>query len=152
MFRKKNQPSIEATRLSSLIAAGVEIIGDVVIPDGLRIDGRVQGNVRARQGSQGLLVLSEKGCIEGSVKVHDAVVNGTIQGDLEVDNFLELQANARITGNITYRQFKMECGATVEGRLERLPERRGEHAASAAGESGAAFAQAAVPAGVDGST
>ncbi|HSQ68836.1 MAG TPA: polymer-forming cytoskeletal protein, partial [Steroidobacteraceae bacterium] len=78
MFSKKKQPSIEATRLSSLIATGVEIIGDVVIPDGLRIDGRVQGNVRARQGSQGLLVLSEKGCIEGSVKVHDAVINGTI--------------------------------------------------------------------------
>ena len=150
MFRKKNQPSIEATRLSSLIAAGVEIIGDVVIPDGLRIDGRVQGNVRAKQGSQGLLVLSEKGCIEGSVKVHDAVINGTIQGDLEVDNFLELQANARITGNITYRQFKMDCGATVEGRLERLPERRGEHPASAAVESGATFAKTAVPAGADG--
>jgi cytoskeletal protein CcmA (bactofilin family) len=150
MFRKKNQPSIEATRLSSLIAAGVEIIGDVVIPDGLRIDGRVQGNVRAKQGSQGLLVLSEKGCIEGSVKVHDAVINGTIQGDLEVDNFLELQANARITGNITYRQFKMECGATVEGRLDRLPERRGEHAASADAEPGSTFAKTAVPAGADG--
>ena len=32
---------------------------------------------------------------------------------------MELQANARITGNITYRQLRMDCGATVDGRLER---------------------------------
>ena len=126
MFRSKKQPTIEATRLSSLIAAGVEIIGDVLIPEGLRVDGRIQGNVSSRPGAQGLLVLSEKGEIEGGVEVHDAVINGRILGDVEVDGFLELQANARVTGNITYRQLKMDCGASVEGRLERVTEGAGQ--------------------------
>ncbi len=67
-------------------------------------------------------MLSEKGSIQGSVKIYDAVINGTVTGDLEVEHFLELQANARITGNITYRQLRMDCGATVDGRLERLGE------------------------------
>ena len=44
MFRRKtDQPSIDVSRLSSLIAAGVEIAGDVVITDGVRIDGQVVG-------------------------------------------------------------------------------------------------------------
>lgn len=129
-FRRKSDQSIEVTKLSSLIDAGVEIVGDVVITDGLRIDGRVQGEVRSRAEAHGLLVLSEKGSIEGSVKVYDAVINGTIKGDLEIEHFLELQPNARVTGNISYRQLRMECGATVEGRLERLadqPADRGTH-------------------------
>lgn len=122
MFRRKSNPSIEVTKLSSLIDGGVEIVGDVFIKDGLRIDGHVQGDVRCRQDARGLLVLSEKGSIQGSVKVYDAVINGTVTGDLEVEHFLELQANARITGNITYRQLRMDCGATVDGRLERRGE------------------------------
>jgi len=122
MFRRKSRTPIDITRLSSLIAAGVEIVGDVSITDGLRIDGQLQGNVLCKDAAHGLLVLSEKGSIVGGARVYDAVINGTICGDLEVENFLELQANARVTGNIRYRQLHMECGATVDGKLEHLAE------------------------------
>jgi cytoskeletal protein CcmA (bactofilin family) len=118
MFRRKtDQPSIDVSRLSSLIAVGVEIAGDVIVTDGVRIDGQVVGNVLSKPDTRGLLVLSELGRIEGNVSVHDAVINGTICGDLEVENFIELQANARITGAIRYRTLKMTCGARVEGSM-----------------------------------
>jgi len=120
MFRRTSRTPIDISRLSSLIAAGVEIVGDVSITDGLRIDGQLEGNVLCKDTARGLLVLSEKGSIVGGARVYDAVINGTIRGDLEVDNFLELQANARVTGNIRYRQLHMECGATVDGKLEHL--------------------------------
>jgi cytoskeletal protein CcmA (bactofilin family) len=118
MFRRKtDQPSIDVSRLSSLIAVGVEIAGDVIVTDGVRIDGQVVGDVLSKPEARGLLVLSEQGRIEGNVRVHDAVVNGTICGDLEVENFIELQANARITGAIRYRTLQMTCGARVEGTM-----------------------------------
>jgi cytoskeletal protein CcmA (bactofilin family) len=120
MFRRRTRKPIDATRLSSLIGAGVEIAGDVAITDGLRIDGRVEGHINCSGDTQGLLVLSETGSIVGGAKVYDAVINGTIRGDLEVVNYLELQASARVTGNIRYRQMQMDCGATVDGKLERL--------------------------------
>ena len=122
MFRRKVNSAIEVTRLSSLIAAGVAVVGDVVVTDGVRVDGPVNGNVLSKQDCKALLVLSEKGRIEGGVKVHDAVINGTILGDVEVDHFLELQASARITGNIRYRNLQMDCGARVDGRLECGPQ------------------------------
>jgi len=130
MFRKKLHPSIEVTRLSSLVAAGVEIVGDVVVTDGVRVDGQVTGSVLSKRDAKGLLVLSEKGRIQGGVKVHDAVVNGTIVGDVEVEHFLELQANSHVTGNIKYRNLQMECGARVEGRLECVAERTDERAST----------------------
>jgi len=121
MFRRKSDRFIEVTRLSSLIDRGVEIVGDVIVTDGLRIDGHVRGDVRAKPEARALLVLSEHGSIEGAVRVYDAVVNGTITGDIEVEHFIELQPNARVVGNIRYRQLRMECGASVEGRLECRP-------------------------------
>jgi cytoskeletal protein CcmA (bactofilin family) len=118
MFRRKtDQPSIDVSRLSSLIATGVQIAGDVIVTDGVRIDGQVTGNVIAKPETKGLLVLSEQGRIEGNVRVHDAVVNGTICGDIEVENFIELQAGARVTGAIRYRTLQMTCGARVEGTM-----------------------------------
>ena len=117
MFGKKKNKAIQIKKLSSLIADNVEVVGDVVFKGGLRVDGRVQGNVINRGDERGLLVLSDRGCIEGNVSTYDAVVNGTIIGDLSVGHFVELQPNARVSGNITYHQLQMDCGAAVEGKL-----------------------------------
>ena len=141
-FRRKSDHAIDVTRLSSLIDRGVEIVGDLVISDGVRIDGRVLGDVRAQAGARGLLVLSEHGSIEGSVRVYDAVINGTITGDVEVENFIELQPGARVVGDIRYRHLRMECGATVDGRLERLPEPGSAMAAAAATDNVVALPRA----------
>jgi cytoskeletal protein CcmA (bactofilin family) len=121
MFKfNKRKSGLEVTKLTSLIAPNVEIRGDVVFSGGLRVDGRVHGNVRNESNGPGLLVLSENGSVTGNVEVHDAVVNGTINGDLSVGHFLELQSRARVSGNISYRKLQMECGAAIDGRLQSL--------------------------------
>ena len=124
MFSKrKKQSSIKMTQLSSLIADGVEITGDIVFAGGMRIDGRVKGTVsgRSHDGTPpALLVLSEKGQIEGSVRCGDAVINGAVIGDLEVEQLLELQSDARISGTIRYRQLQLDVGASVQGQLVRV--------------------------------
>ena len=120
MFWKKKTPSIDVGRLSSLLAPDTCVRGDVIFDGGLRIDGRVEGNVVGKPDGRGLLVLSDKGTVVGTVSVHDAIINGKVEGDLEVEHFLELQAKACVTGNITYRTLKLDCGATVAGKLQRV--------------------------------
>ena len=121
MFAKrKKRPFIEVTKLSSLIAEDVEITGDLCFSSGIRIDGRIKGNVIARtvEGqTRALLVLSDKGQIEGSVNCGDAVINGSVIGDLVVEHFLELQSNARVSGTIRYEHLQMDVGASVRGQL-----------------------------------
>ncbi|HEY8709508.1 MAG TPA: polymer-forming cytoskeletal protein [Burkholderiaceae bacterium] len=121
MFAKrKKRPFIEVTKLSSLIAEDVEITGDVCFSGGIRIDGRIKGNVvagAAEGQTRALLVLSDKGQIEGTVNCGDAVINGTVIGDLVVEHFLELQSNARVSGTIRYEHLQMDVGAAVHGKL-----------------------------------
>lgn len=124
MFAKRRKhTAIELSKLSSLVAEDVEISGDLYFSGGVRIDGRVKGNViaRATEGQpRALLVLSDKGRIEGGVSCGDAVINGTIVGDLEVEHFLELQSNARVDGTIRYQHLQMDIGAAVRGQLQLL--------------------------------
>ena len=117
MFGRKKDNSIDITKLSSLVAENVEITGNLAFNDGLRVDGKICGNLSNKEGKKGLLVLSDRGCIEGNVNVHDAVVNGVIVGDLTVEHFLELQPKARVTGDIKYKRLQMDCGASVSGKL-----------------------------------
>lgn len=119
MFGSKKEEQIDLTKLTSMIASNMDITGDVHFLEGLRVDGHIEGNVVSKPDAQCLLVLSDKGSVTGNVKTYDAVVNGHIVGDLEVTHFLELQSNACVTGNIIYRQLRMDCGATVEGKLTR---------------------------------
>lgn len=121
-LQRKSAP-MQLGKLCTLIAEDVVITGDLDFTSGLRIDGRVLGNVTVRPGETpegALLVLSEKGRIEGSVRCADAVINGEIHGNLEVGNFLELQSNCRISGTIRYQQLKMDVGAAVQGQLSRF--------------------------------
>jgi cytoskeletal protein CcmA (bactofilin family) len=119
----KKQPFIKMAQLSTLVAEGVEITGNLVFAGGMRIDGRIEGDVTGRTldaKSPSLLVLSAKGHIEGSIRCGDAVINGTVVGDLDVEHRLELQSDAQVTGTIRYRQLQMDVGASVQGHLLRV--------------------------------
>jgi cytoskeletal protein CcmA (bactofilin family) len=121
--QRKKAPLIEVTKLSSLIAEDVEITGDVCFTHGIRIDGRIKGNVVGRAGTgaaRALLVLSDKGRIEGNIRCGDAVINGTIVGELHIEHFLELKSNSRVTGAIHYEHLQMDVGAAVRGQLQKV--------------------------------
>lgn len=119
MFGKKG-PAIRGQKLCSLIAEDVQITGDLYFGSGIRIDGHVAGNLigRALQGQPlALLVLSQKGRIEGTVSCGDAVINGSVVGDMDIEHCLHLQSDARVSGTIRYRHLQMDVGASVRGQL-----------------------------------
>lgn len=115
MFRSDKRERVVAS-ISTLIAEGTTIKGDIRFDGGLHLDGRIEGMVAA-QSAGAVLTLSEKGRIEGEVHVFSAVINGTIDGDLHVAERLELGAGARISGNVHYKVLEMTAGAQVNGRM-----------------------------------
>ncbi len=115
MTRKKPKPTAQ---IDSLIGQNSEIRGDVVFKGGLHIDGKVKGNVIAEEGgAESILTLSDRGMIEGEVKVPNVVVNGTIIGDVHAMAHIEVATKARIHGNIYYSLIEMAMGAEVNGTL-----------------------------------
>lgn len=114
LFQKANKPQ---SRIDSLIGAGTTITGDITFTGGLRVDGEVKGNVRATGEQSGTLVVSEQARIEGEIDVNHLVINGTVIGPVHSSEFLELQAKAKVTGDVQYSTIEMHLGAVVQGRL-----------------------------------
>ncbi len=102
--------------IDTLIGEQTEIKGDVVFNGGLRVDGKIQGNVTA-QAEGSTLILSERGHITGNVQVPHLIINGTIKGNVRSNGRIELQAKAEITGDMVYKSLEMALGATLNGNL-----------------------------------
>jgi cytoskeletal protein CcmA (bactofilin family) len=114
MFDKKAAPQ---KRIDSLIGAGTIVEGDVTFSGGLRIDGSVRGHVGTVDNQAATLVISEHATIDGEVRVSHVVINGTVRGPVVANDYLELQAKARVNGDVTYRTLEMHVGAIVQGKL-----------------------------------
>lgn len=116
MFGEKEN-SKPQSRIDCLIGAGTTVEGDIIFTGGLRVDGKVRGNVSAAEGKPGTLVLSEQAQIEGEIHVSHVVINGTIIGPVYAIEYVELQPKANVTGDVHYKTLEMQLGAVVQGRL-----------------------------------
>lgn len=115
MFGSK--PTKPQNRIDSLIGSGTVVEGNIEFTGGLRVDGRVRGNVAATEGQPSTLVLSEKAQIEGEIRVSHAVINGTVIGPVHGAEYVELQPKSNVTGDVHYRTLEIQLGAVVQGRL-----------------------------------
>lgn len=115
MFDKKKSPPQK--RIDSLIGAGTTVHGDVTFSGGLRIDGAVHGKVSTVDNESATLVVSEHARVDGEVRVSHVVINGSVSGPVTANDYLELQAKARVNGDVAYRTLEMHVGAIVQGKL-----------------------------------
>ena len=118
MKRSKEKSTVTPVdTIDTLIGTGSILQGDLEFTGGLRVDGHIKGHITAQDGNKGTIVLSESGVIEGDINVPHVVINGTVNGNIVSSGHVELQANAKITGDIHYKAVEMELGAILNGSL-----------------------------------
>jgi len=93
--KKTNKPQ---NQIDSLIGMGTHVVGDISFSGGLRIDGHVRGDITATGDRPSTLMLSDQASIEGKIRVSHVVINGTVAGSIHADEYLELQARAKVSG------------------------------------------------------
>lgn len=116
MFGPKTS-SKPQSRIDCLIGAGTVIEGHVVFTGGLRVDGKVKGNIIAEEGKPGTLVLSENARVEGEIRVPHIVINGAVVGPVHSTEYVELQGKANVRGDVHYNAIEMQLGAVLQGAL-----------------------------------
>jgi len=105
--------------IDTLIGAKTDLKGDIVFTGGLRVDGKVRGNITAKGDGNSTLVLSENAMVTGNVTVPHIITNGTIKGNVRAAERIELQPKAEISGDVYYKVIEMSLGAVINGNLVR---------------------------------
>jgi cytoskeletal protein CcmA (bactofilin family) len=116
MFGSERRGNHSMAAITTLVAEGTTIRGDIEFTGGLHMDGAVEGSITA-QGEKAVLTLSNKGRVEGEIRAPNAVINGMVKGDIIVSERLELAAQARVDGNVYYKVLEMAAGAQLNGKM-----------------------------------
>ena len=134
MARNRNEPMNTPDAVISIIAAGMKVVGDCETDGTLRIEGTVEGSVSAGKA----IVIGKDGLVDGHVITADAVIAGRVTGTVRADSRLEVQASARIDGEVAARRMQLEEGAVLNGTL-----RMGENLQASSPATGPAETHAA---------
>jgi cytoskeletal protein CcmA (bactofilin family) len=84
---------------------------------GAHIDGTVNGGVTSGGDWNAFLSVSEKGRIEGNIRVPHLAVNGSVKGDMFVSDKAEFGPTAKVIGNVHYHLIEIAAGAEINGKL-----------------------------------
>ena len=117
MFSKNKT---RTANIDTVIGQNTILKGDVHFAGGLHVEGLIQGNLIANNKEKSILVLSQKGRIEGDICGSVIVLDGEVLGNVTASVSLELAHHARVHGNVSYKILEMEGGATVNGVLSQL--------------------------------
>ena len=98
----------------SIIGPGMKVVGDCNTEGTVRIEGHVEGSVRAAKA----VVIGKQGRVVGDVHTQDAVISGRVTGTLVAESRLELQATCHIDGEVRTRRMQLEEGAVLNGTVE----------------------------------
>jgi cytoskeletal protein CcmA (bactofilin family) len=115
---ERNKPMAKIERESgdaaiSLIAPGMNIVGDCETDGTVRVEGRIEGSIRAGKS----VVVGRSGEVVGDIFTQDAVVSGRVSGNIAADSRLELQSTCDIQGELRSRRVQLDEGARFNGQV-----------------------------------
>ena len=110
---KESNPAPSREGVISIIGPGMKVIGDCETEGTLRIEGTVEGTVKAGKA----VVIGKDGVVIGDVATQDAVIGGRVVGTVIAESRLELQATCVIEGEISAKRLKLDEGGKVNGTV-----------------------------------
>lgn len=115
MFKRKKNHAID-----TLIDETMNIRGSMNFSGGIRLDGKLYGNLTLSDGTAGSVIMGPKSKILGNIKTDTAIIAGEVKGNIEAQDFLELHSTAIVSGDISYGEIEVHSGALLNGNVTKI--------------------------------
>jgi cytoskeletal protein CcmA (bactofilin family) len=105
------------------IGKSVSIKGDLSGSEDLYVDGQVDGTIQLSGNS---LTIGPNGRVHASISAKNVIVGGTIDGNIQASERTEFRKTAVVNGDVQSKRIAIEEGAFFNGKLEIVPEGKGQ--------------------------
>ena len=110
-----SDPHLESARTTAVIGKSVVMKGQIISREDLTIDGEVEGTVELQEHR---LTIGPNGKVRASVKAREVVVLGTVHGNVETSDKIDIRKEARLVGDIKTARIVIEDGAYFKGNID----------------------------------
>jgi len=100
---------------SATVGKAVKIVGQIYSKEDLYVDGEVDGTVEALEHK---LTIGPNGAVKATVRSREVVVLGSISGNVEAADKLEIRKDAKLVGDIKTARIIIEDGAYFKGSID----------------------------------
>ncbi len=136
--RTANEPHFESQRGQAVLGKSVIVKGQIFSREDLTIDGEVEGTVELQEHR---LTVGPNGKVVASIKAREVVVLGTIHGNVETTDKIDIRRDAKLVGDIRTARIVIEDGAYFKGNIDIVKPEAQRQAAQNAGKHQPAPAQ-----------
>jgi cytoskeletal protein CcmA (bactofilin family) len=106
-----------AEHSETIISSDAVFKGSIKFKGVLRIEGKFQGDIV----SQGTLYIGKTGEVKASVRAESVIIEGKVNGNIQVDNRVELRSSAKLFGDIKASRLIIEEGVSFVGNCDVNP-------------------------------
>jgi len=110
-----SSPQQSGSSRSANIGKSVTIKGQILSREDLTIDGEVEGTVEAQENR---LTVGPNGKVVAGIKAREIVVFGTIHGNVETTDKIDIRKDAKLIGDIKTARIVIEDGAYFKGNID----------------------------------
>ncbi len=100
---------------AATIGKAVKVIGQIFSREDLYVDGEVEGTIESMENK---LTVGPNGQVQAAVKAREVVVLGSIKGNVEATDKIEIRKDAKLTGDIRTARIIIEDGAYFKGSID----------------------------------
>ncbi len=97
------------------IGRSLVIKGEISGSEPLYIDGQVEGKINF---SEGRITIGRNGQVAANIIAKELVIMGTVNGNVECSDRLEIRGEGSVTGDVVTRRISVENGAMLKGSVE----------------------------------
>jgi cytoskeletal protein CcmA (bactofilin family) len=97
------------------IGVGLYIKGQISGNEDLDVEGKVEGPVQLGEGK---LTVGTGGNLTGDVTAREVIIHGTLTGNLQVRDLLEIKSDGSAVGDVVTDRILIEEGAYFKGSIE----------------------------------
>jgi len=116
IIQVNKNPVYEVGMIATVFGKGTEFFGDLSFQKSLQINGLFEGEIT----SGGFLVIGEGAVVKANIMATVVIINGTVYGNIEATEKLEIQPKGKLFGNIRTTKLKIADGVTFEGNCEMI--------------------------------
>jgi cytoskeletal protein CcmA (bactofilin family) len=109
------EPDARGGGSSATIGKAVKIVGQIYSKEDLFVDGDLEGTVEALEHR---LTIGPNGSVHAGIKAREVVALGTIQGNVEATEKIEIRKDAKLVGDIKTARIIIEDGAYFKGSID----------------------------------